>query len=103
MKTLLMAVTALAFAAAGTMPASAQYGSRMKIQQVFDSTPSCSEHPSAPWIGRVSGGTENLMGGTRTISFVGCFATQAKCERWKGQTSGIILTTIIQYSCKPRD
>lgn len=73
-----------------------------QIQAMRDATPSCNANPDAPWIGRVSGNTQDAFDISRPVSFVGCFYDQATCERWKGQTSSIITTTIIQYSCKPR-
>ena len=84
-------------------PAAAQEAlSPYDINRLRESAPDCRSHPDYPWIGRVSGGVENLMGGTVPVSFVGCFPEKAECERWKTRTSGVIITTIIQYSCTRR-
>lgn len=82
--------------------ASAQIGGPHQRQRVYAETPRCEDHPDYPIIGRVSGGTEDLLDRTIPVSFVGCFPNAATCEAWKGRTSAIITTTIIQYSCRPR-
>ena len=100
MKTFAFAALAAALALPGV--ASAQIGGPQQIQEIRDAAPSCSANPQFPYIGRVSGGTENLLDRTMPVSFVGCFPDLNSCEAWKGAASGIITTTIIQYSCKQR-
>lgn len=81
---------------------SAQILTPQRRQAIIDSAPSCSEHPDYPFIGRVSGGADDILDRKIPVSFVGCFPDFASCEKWKGATSGIITTTLIQFSCKPR-
>lgn len=73
------------------------------IERIQANTPSCDAYPEYRWVGRVSGGVQdNLFDGFWPVSFVGCFPTLETCERWKGRAGGIIDSTIIQYSCRPR-
>ena len=76
--------------------------SEADIQRIRESAPKCEAHPSHTWEGRVSGDTENLIGATIPVSFVGCFSTEAECNTWKDHTSGYITGRIIQFSCAQR-
>lgn len=95
-------IAAAALVALLPVVASAQIGGPVQRQAIYDATPSCSANPQFPIIGRVSGGTEDFLDRTIPVSFVGCFPDVGSCELWKGRTSAIITTTIIQYSCRPR-
>ncbi len=95
---------ALALLAAGlAAPAAAQpIDTQQDINDIRNATPRCADHPDWPWVGRVSGNTQGILDQTIPVSFVGCFPDERSCERWKGQASRIITTTIIQYSCTRR-
>lgn len=95
------AAAALGWLAVGVPTAGAN--TQYEITQIQKATPSCRAHPQAGWIGRVSGSVEDDMtDDIIPVSFVGCFDSQAVCERWKEKTSGFITGPIIQYSCAPR-
>lgn len=88
---------------AGSMSsAAALIDSYRDIDQIREATPSCEQHRSAPIVGRVSGNTTGILDQVLRVSFVGCFNSMRVCERWRGQASRIIDSTIIQYSCTRR-
>ncbi|MEO1104904.1 MAG: hypothetical protein ROR55_13765 [Devosia sp.] len=80
----------------------AQSDGIFSVNRIRNATPKCADHPQYEWVGRVSGSTDSLLDRPMPVSFVGCFPTERECERWLGQASSIITTTLIQYSCKPR-
>ena len=82
--------------------ATAQVDSYRDINDIRKATPSCQDNPRSPIRGRVSGNTTGPLDDSIRVSFVGCFKTMGECERWRGQASSIIDSTIVQYSCAPR-
>jgi hypothetical protein len=101
MSTAAIGLLALGTLALGTMAAGAN--TLYDITEIKKGTPSCEAHPTAPWIGRVSGSVQDDMTDEIVpVSFVGCFDSQAVCEAWKEKTSGFITGPIIQYSCEHR-
>lgn len=80
----------------------AQSDGIFSVNRIRNATPKCADHPQYEWVGRVSGSTDSLLDRPMPVSFVGCFPTERACERWLGQASSIITTTLIQYGCKPR-
>jgi len=88
---------ALVFAA---LPAAAQFD---PIADYQAKSPSCDAHPSAPWIGRASGDSdETVSGRTEAVSFVGCFQTEAECRTWLDGATGLIDGRIIENVCELR-
>ncbi|MEW5423181.1 hypothetical protein [Amorphus sp. 3PC139-8] len=74
-----------------------------EIDQIRKATPSCNANPNAQWVGRVSGSVEDdTTDQIIPVSFVGCFTSEAECNRWKEKTSGFITGPIIQYTCNRR-
>lgn len=102
MRTFAIAVAAAILATPAAQAQGVGVDNMADIEAIRQATPSCNEHPDAPWIGRVSGNTTDAFDNNIPVSFVGCFYDKATCERWKGRASNIITTTIIQYSCKRR-
>ena len=96
-----LTLTALLVVAA-SQAAVAQVDTFNDINNIRKATPSCQANPSSPIRGRVSGNTTGPLDENIPVSFVGCFKTMRECERWRGQASRIIDSTIIQYSCAPR-
>jgi hypothetical protein len=95
-----LSLTAAAALLALATPAAAQFDPVADFQE---QTPSCDAHPSAAWIGRASGESdENANEQTEPVSFVGCFETKQACETWLERASGLIDQRIIQNSCEAR-
>jgi hypothetical protein len=68
-----------------------------------EASPSCDANPTLPWIGRVSGESdENPTDNTEPVSFVGCFATEAECNAWRERGSGLIDDRIVENLCEKR-
>lgn len=96
-------VVGLGFGLAMMASASAQtVWTPAEIAKVRDTAPNCREHPQNPWRGRVSGNGLGIRDQLVVLSFVGCFPSEAECERWKTRTGGAISGQIVQYSCAPR-
>ena len=87
---------------AASQTATAQVDTFNDINNIRKATPPCQANPNSPIRGRVSGNTTGALDQTIPVSFVGCFKTMRECDRWRGQASRIIDSTIIQYSCEPR-
>lgn len=68
-----------------------------------EASPSCDANPTLPWIGRVSGESdEDPTDNVEPVSFVGCFATEEECNAWRERGSGLIDDRIVQNSCERR-
>lgn len=66
-------------------------------------SPSCDANPTAQWIGRASGESdEDLATREEPVSFVGCFKTQAECQLWLDGATGLIDGRIIENVCELR-
>jgi hypothetical protein len=95
-------LAAFVLAAALALPAAAyaQEGDVIAFQQA---TPSCDANPTLPWIGRVSGESDDdPTDSVEPVSFVGCFATEEECNAWRERGSGLIDDRIVQNSCERR-
>jgi hypothetical protein len=95
-------IAAAIFVAALALPAAAvaQEGDVITFRE---SSPSCEANPTLPWIGRVSGESdEDPTDNTEPVSFVGCFATQAECDAWRERGSGLIDDRIVENVCEQR-
>ena len=100
--TLSRRIAAAILAAALALPgvALAQEGD---VNAFREATPSCDANPTLPWIGRVSGESdEDPTNNVEPVSFVGCFATEAECNAWRERGSGLIDDRIVQNSCERR-
>lgn len=95
-----VALAAAVVLIAGTRPAPAQLDPQL-IAEIRANTPSCRDHPDAPWIGRLAGNYDDLLDRTRMISFVGCFPDRARCVAWLERSSGR-MPEITVYECRPR-
>lgn len=95
-------IAAAVLAAALALPAAslAQEGDVITFREA---TPSCDANPTLPWIGRVSGESdEDPTDNVEPVSFVGCFATEEECNAWRERGSGLIDDRIVQNSCERR-
>lgn len=78
------------------------------MRQAYIDTPQCSEHPDAPWIGRLAGhamsdnSRQRGSGGGTATALVGCFPTQEACEAWRWKYMANFVSTLVQNSCEPR-
>lgn len=95
---LILAAVALAIPA----PGKAQLDTPADVARLQAMTPSCADHPDAPWVGRVVGSYDSVFDRTEMVSLVGCFRTKAECDGWKGRVSGWITGPLIRYDCTPR-
>jgi len=83
-----------------TLPAAAQFDPVADYQA---KTPSCQANPTAPWIGRASGETDDDPSTNQeAVSFVGCFKTRAECQTWLDGATGLIDGRIIENVCEQR-
>lgn len=65
--------------------------------------PACADRPSARWIGHVSGfGSADRLHVHQSVSFVGCFDTEAACARWRDRGAVLASHTIRLAECAPR-
>lgn len=68
-----------------------------------EKSPSCDANPNAAWVGHVSGTSdEDPMDTEQSVSFVGCFETEAECNAWRERGTGVIDGTIREDSCARR-
>lgn len=95
------AALALSLLLAASFPASAQYYDKIVAFRV--KTPSCEANPDAGWIGHVSGTSrQNVRNQRQSVSFVGCFKTEAECNSWILRASGLMEDVVRQFTCAPR-
>ena len=95
-------IAAVALALSLAMPVAA-VAQAPDIDAFREATPSCDANPSLPWIGRVSGESDDdPTNAVEPLSFVGCFATEAECNAWRERGSGLIDDRIVQNSCEKR-
>jgi hypothetical protein len=81
-------------------PAAADYNQVIAFRAA---APKCEANPTLRWIGRVAGQTDAPMSDFQVpVSFVGCFATQAACEKWRGHGVGLMTGRIVTNECRPR-
>ena len=100
--TLSRRIAAAILAAALALP-SAAFAQEGDVIAFREASPSCDANPSLPWIGRVSGESdEDPTNNVEPVSFVGCFATEAECNAWRERGSGLIDDRIVQNSCEQR-
>ncbi len=95
-------IAAAVLAAALALPAAA-IAQEGDVNAFREATPSCDANPTLPWIGRVSGESdEDPTDNDEPVSFVGCFATEEECNAWRERGSGLIDDRIVQNSCERR-
>jgi len=95
------AAFALSLLLAASLPATAQYYDHIVAFRA--KTPSCEANPDAGWVGRVSGTSrQNVRNQRQSVSFVGCFKTEAECNTWILRASGLMDDVVRQFSCTPR-
>jgi hypothetical protein len=100
--TLSRRIAAAILAAALALPAAA-LAQEGDVNAFREASPSCDANPTLPWIGRVSGESdEDPTDNVEPVSFVGCFATEAECNAWRERGSGLIDDRIVQNSCERR-
>jgi hypothetical protein len=92
---------ALALPAGAVLPVAAL--AQEDVNAFREASPSCDANPTLPWIGRVSGESdEDPTDNTEPVSFVGCFATKAECDAWRERGSGLIDDRIVENVCEQR-